>query len=313
MVDLLIGAVIIASLFTGYIRGPARELIELVAMLAAIPIAFRAGPTVAGAFTDLPEANAGLLGGIVVLTLVTGIAGLSARLAERRGLLNSPQPAERIAGSLIGLARSTALLWVVITALAGAPATVFASITADSAIASAMTGDLAVRTFSSLTGNEDVPDFVDFNRRYPDGPLVGDGVYQLPAFPPDRLTAEPNLAARMVTLINVERSEAGLGTLQWSPALAEVAEAYAFEMYQDGFFAHESSRTGSVGDRVQVARISYRVVGENLALAPTLAGAHQGLMNSPGHRANILGPYTSVGIGAARGPLGLIFVQVFRA
>ena len=84
-------------------------------------------------------------------------------------------------------------------------------------------------------------------------------------------------------------------------------------MYRDGFFAHGSPRSGNVATRVEGAGIAYRVLGENLALAPTLPGAHEGLMNSPGHRANILGSYSSVGIGAVRGPLGLVIVQVFHA
>ena len=55
-------------------------------------------------------------------------------------------------------------------------------------------------------------------------------------------------------------------------------------------------------------RRSYRVsrltrsVRQNLALAPTLPQAHQGLMNSPGHRANILRPaFGRVGIGIVDG------------
>lgn len=313
MVDLVIAVVVVASLFSGYIRGVARELIELVVLVIAIPIAFRVGPPLASAMTDLPEANAELLGGIVVLVVLTATARLVTRVAERAGALVAPQSPERIAGAVVGVARSMTLVWVIVTALASAPATVFASATSSSALASAMTTDVPVNLFSSLTGNEDVVSFIEFNRQYPDGPLVSDEVYELPGFERERLTAEPALAAEMLTMVNVSRSEVGHAPLQWSPALAEVAEAYAFEMYQDGFFAHDSARTGNVGDRVEAAGITYRVVGENLALAPTLPGAHQGLMTSPGHRANILGAFSSLGIGAVRGPLGLVVVQVFRS
>jgi uncharacterized protein YkwD len=50
-----------------------------------------------------------------------------------------------------------------------------------------------------------------------------------------------------------------------------------------------------------------------LALAPTLATAHTGLMNSEGHRANILEPkFKRVGIGVIdNGVYGKMFVQVF--
>lgn len=61
------------------------------------------------------------------------------------------------------------------------------------------------------------------------------------------------------------------------------------------------------------AKISYRTAGENLAGAPTAEAAHKGLMNSPGHRANILNSnFTEIGIGMAKGSqYGIIFTQQF--
>ena len=62
------------------------------------------------------------------------------------------------------------------------------------------------------------------------------------------------------------------------------------------------------------AGIPSRTVGENLALAATARTVHDGLMDSPGHKANILGSgFTRVGIGAIRGPLGIMVVQVFSS
>ena len=55
-------------------------------------------------------------------------------------------------------------------------------------------------------------------------------------------------------------------------------------------------------DRMRDAGIVFGTAGENLALAPTLDIAHDGLMNSPGHRANILGTqFRKVGIGVLDG------------
>jgi uncharacterized protein YkwD len=46
------------------------------------------------------------------------------------------------------------------------------------------------------------------------------------------------------------------------------------------------------------ANVRFVTAGENLALAPSLQIAHTGLMNSPGHRANILHrDFGRVGIG----------------
>jgi uncharacterized protein YkwD len=62
------------------------------------------------------------------------------------------------------------------------------------------------------------------------------------------------------------------------------------------------------------AHVRYLTAGENLALAPTLQVAHNGLMNSPGHRANILHPqFGHLGIGIMDGGIrGLMVSQEFR-
>ncbi len=85
-------------------------------------------------------------------------------------------------------------------------------------------------------------------------------------------------------------------------------------MFRNGYFSHDSPTTGSPFDRINAAGISYVVAGENLALAPTLSVAHEGLMDSPGHRANILEPsFGRAGIGAIRSPgRGTMYTQLFR-
>jgi uncharacterized protein YkwD len=62
------------------------------------------------------------------------------------------------------------------------------------------------------------------------------------------------------------------------------------------------------------ADIHFLTAGENLALAKTLNIAHTGLMNSSGHRANILNKsFGRVGIGIIDGGLyGLMISQEFR-
>jgi uncharacterized protein YkwD len=97
--------------------------------------------------------------------------------------------------------------------------------------------------------------------------------------------------------------------------LAVVARQHGEEMFQLGYFAHDSPVTGTPGDRIAAADIQAVATGENLAYAPSLRVAHEGLMNSPGHRANILNPaFTRLGIGVIRSEnRGLMFVQEFAA
>ena len=85
-------------------------------------------------------------------------------------------------------------------------------------------------------------------------------------------------------------------------------------MFARGYFAHDTPEGRSPFDRMHEGGVSFQTAGENLALAPTLQVAHNGLMNSPGHRANILGrDFGRVGIGILDGGMrGLMVTQNFR-
>jgi uncharacterized protein YkwD len=65
---------------------------------------------------------------------------------------------------------------------------------------------------------------------------------------------------------------------------------------------------------MRASGVKYLSAGENLALGQTLSICHTGLMNSPGHRANILdNSYGRVGIGVLDGGMhGLMITQNFR-
>jgi len=118
---------------------------------------------------------------------------------------------------------------------------------------------------------------------------------------------------KMFQLVNEERTSRGIAALTWNVKLVVVAENYARLMWNDKYFGHYDPSGKDVGDRLTEAGILYQIAGENLALAPTVDIAHTGLMNSPGHRANILETrFKKVGIGVIdNGYYGKMFVQVF--
>jgi len=95
--------------------------------------------------------------------------------------------------------------------------------------------------------------------------------------------------------------------------MVPVARQHSVEMFQLKYFGHQSPSLGSPFDRLQAAKISYTRAGENLAYARSVAIAHRGLMESPGHRENILRPeFTKVAIGViAAGSYGRMFTQLF--
>ncbi|HEY2962066.1 MAG TPA: CvpA family protein [Pyrinomonadaceae bacterium] len=124
----------------------------------------------------------------------------------------------------------------------------------------------------------------------------------------------PDLEKRMLDMVNEERAKAGLRPLAPDPELTEVARQHSADMFARGYFAHDTPEGLTPFDRMHNSHVQFLTAGENLALAPTLPVAHTGLMNSPGHRANILRPqFGRVGIGIMDGGIrGLMISQEFR-
>jgi uncharacterized protein YkwD len=124
----------------------------------------------------------------------------------------------------------------------------------------------------------------------------------------------PELEARMLELVNQEREKQGLRPLRADPEAAEVARAHSRDMFARGYFSHVTPEGSDPFARMRRGGVRFVLAGENLALAPTLELAHRGLMNSPGHRANILRPgFGRVGIGILDGGRrGLMVTQNFR-
>ncbi|HYC40357.1 MAG TPA: CvpA family protein [Chitinophagaceae bacterium] len=124
----------------------------------------------------------------------------------------------------------------------------------------------------------------------------------------------PDLEARMLEMVNYERKRYGLPALKPDPEMTGVARAHSRDMFEKGYFAHVNLEGQDPFDRMKAANVRFRAAGENLALAQTLEIAHKNLMNSPGHRANILNPaYGRLGIGVLDGGFyGLMISQEFR-
>lgn len=118
------------------------------------------------------------------------------------------------------------------------------------------------------------------------------------AIKPEALGQVGGLEQEMLGLVNQERQARGLAPLTLSPALSEVARRYAGQMIKGDFFAHQDPQGKGMVERVQAAGLGYQRLAENLSYAPDLATSHHGLMESPGHRRNLLSPdVTEAGIG----------------
>ena len=127
-------------------------------------------------------------------------------------------------------------------------------------------------------------------------------------------TPQPGLESKMLQLINQERASADLPPLKHDKELTPVARQHSADMFSRSYFSHISPEGNTPFDRIRQADITFFTAGENLAIAQTLLLAHEGLMNSPGHRANILRPaFGRIGIGILDGGVhGLMVTQLFR-
>ena len=139
--------------------------------------------------------------------------------------------------------------------------------------------------------------------------------------PPPVPETEPSASSQFLTseelqmfdLLNEERVKMGLNELKIHEGLVKLARLKSKDMIDRGYFAHQSPTYGSPFDMMRDGGISFSYAGENLAGASAVSRAHASLMNSPGHRANILNAdYTHVGIGIVDGgPYGKMFTQLF--
>ena len=106
------------------------------------------------------------------------------------------------------------------------------------------------------------------------------------------------MQAEMLGYINEARAQAGLPSLKLDAKLSEGATLKSKDMAANNYFSHQSPTYGSPFEMMRSLGISYRYAGENIAKHMSVKSAHQGFMNSPGHRANILSRnFNKVGLG----------------
>jgi len=106
------------------------------------------------------------------------------------------------------------------------------------------------------------------------------------------------LAGQIFKLINADRKKNGKSELAWNTKLCQSATLKAADMVRYSYFEHVSPNLVTPWHWMDMAGYKYIFSGENLALNYyTADSAHTALMNSPGHRANILSDnFTEVGI-----------------
>jgi uncharacterized protein YkwD len=112
---------------------------------------------------------------------------------------------------------------------------------------------------------------------------------------------------RLVTRINAVRANHGLSALKQSDLLTHAAQRHATNMAWKGYFKHDFKKRGNwygFGTWIRWfwpgPGYTSWTAGENLAWGTPDLSPRKTVtmwMNSPGHRANLLGAWTRVGVG----------------
>lgn len=106
---------------------------------------------------------------------------------------------------------------------------------------------------------------------------------------------------QLFDLTNAARVRHGIPALEWDERAAYTARNHSEDMATFDYFNHENLQGQSPFDRMKADKIDFRAAGENLAYGQSSSiFAHEGLMNSLGHRENILlDTYSHLGVGVS--------------
>ncbi|WML39987.1 CAP domain-containing protein [Neobacillus sp. OS1-2] len=106
---------------------------------------------------------------------------------------------------------------------------------------------------------------------------------------------------QLFDLTNASRVEHQLPILSWDDHVRETARKHSTDMAVNHYFDHTNLKGQSPFDRMKEDHIIFYLAGENLAYGQfSSIFAHEGLMNSLGHRENILRKgYKYLGVGVA--------------
>ena len=314
LVDILIVAVLALYGYFGYRRGFVSGFGELLTFAIGLAVSFvlykALGGVIAGIF-KIPRGLADLAGFMVIWT---GLE-LALSFAWRRGQRAIPEnitahPANRVTGIFPSLIKGVILVTMLVLIVAVAPIPTaakepFTGSTLGKAFLGV--GTTFQQQFNNVFGQA-LRDTLAFKTI-----KTGSNESSQLGFTEANSKPCPTDERRMLEMVGQERRKVGLKALENNEGLKAVGRAHSADMLKRGYFSHNTPEGLDPFERMERADVVYVVAGENLAYAPTVEIAMTGLMNSPGHRANILKPeFRLLGVGCMdAGMRGKMFSQEF--
>ena len=121
--------------------------------------------------------------------------------------------------------------------------------------------------------------------------------------------------SEMLNTLNQQRASEGKSPLCLNSKLMQTAQAHSDEQAQLDKMDHNLGAYGGTdfGDRTKTCGFQGGAFAENVAMASffDMKNTNDGWWNSPGHKANILGDYSHVGIAMAKNPNGNYYYTQF--
>jgi uncharacterized protein YkwD len=113
---------------------------------------------------------------------------------------------------------------------------------------------------------------------------------------------EKSYESQIFDIVNVTRHRNQLDPFEWHEQVAFVAKGHSLDMLKHQFFDHNSPSKGELSDRLEKSQVKYRSAGENIAWNYVDGpDAHEGWMNSLGHRKNVMkADFSHLGVGVVQ-------------
>jgi hypothetical protein len=117
---------------------------------------------------------------------------------------------------------------------------------------------------------------------------------------------QPAKAEQLFAMANATRTQEGRGRLAWDQSLADAAMKHCMRMAAEGPIAHRYGGEPDLTTRAATAGAHFSLIEENIAVGSYPGSIHQGWLDSPGHRTNMLNPdidRVGIAVVAAQGVL----------
>ena len=308
-VDIILCCIILLVTWIGYKKGAAETILDLIKWAASIAcgltVYYYTADLAAVYVPDFRQWHFPVISGIVFIIMYLILSMLQRWVVSKDEQNNRKTLADKVSGIIPGL-----LMGIIISSVIGRLLTY----SAFEEVSNEANKSEITATFTPYTKIvEDKLSPLVTNYFTPKISAATSPVTE-PDFKTETVFERPDLEYEMLLLVNEERRKNHLKPLTADEQMKEVGRAHSTDMFARGYFAHTTPDGIDPFQRMKNAYISYKRAGENLALAPTLAEAHKGLMNTPSHRAAILNPaFGRVGIAVIDGGnKGLMISQEFR-